>query len=209
MALDFDEIVRIVLSAQKARDPNVTKATVEAAANSAVVQVLREGQFPSEEFDPPAINTVIGTFKYNRHTSVVRVLDLVNITDSGEKTPLHFKNQEAMLKLKYGTQTNAKPKWWSLWKGQLWLHPTPDAVYPINYPSERRVAGIDAIDDDFRDVVLNGTLAAFIPTYIPIFEKGKDEVQRFWEGQDAEKDEWKSDAVVEAHNVYQNRINTI
>jgi hypothetical protein len=208
LALTFDEIKRIVFSFQKARDANVQESTIEAAINSAINRTIRGAELPPLRWEPPSFPTVASDASYDMHDQVFKVLS-VEIEDAGVRSGLDFRAWDQMRELRFGTQANGKPEFWTVWEGKMELWPTPDKVYTIYYPSLRKAGGLDAIDDQFRDVVINGALAFFDPAYIPVFEKGKKEVNAYWEYERAERMSFEMDAAVEAHFDFQDRINVV
>jgi hypothetical protein len=196
--MTFDDIKAVVFSFQKARDDTVLESTCEAAINTAINQILRETELSAIQFDPPAINTVAGTDAYDTHASVFKILTM-EITEAGNRQPLNFIPWRQWKETLFGTQARGKPEFWSYWDTKIRLSPSPDAVYSITYPSLKKVGGLDAIDDEFRDVVLNGALAFFAPQYIPVFQKGKGELYAYWEKERAGSQSLLFDADVQAH----------
>ena len=210
MALTHEEIRRIVFSFQKARDATVLESTIDAAIQSAIHEIVREAHLPGTEYDPKAISTVLGTPDYSLDDNVSKVL-MVEVDEgtSDGKAELHFKNWEDMKILKHGAQTNAKPTHWGIWKGRLWLDPTPDKAYTITYPSIRTAATLDTIPDQFRDAVTKGALAFFEPGYIGVFEKAKKEVLAYWQRERAEQTSIQNDGDVEAHYAVTEQVNVL
>lgn len=211
MALTFDEIKRIVFSFQKARDDTVQESTIEAAIYSAINQVLREAEYPGTQFEPTGIVTASGTYKYNIHDQVEKILDAVEITDSaGLIAPLYFKSWDDMRKLRHGTPPdNAKPTYWTVWGGKMELSPTPDAVYTVNYPSLKKGSTLDLIPETYRDAPMFGALSVFDPKYIGVFEKAKGEVLAYWEKMRSEQLSFRADGDVESHYNATEEINVI
>lgn len=206
--MTFDEIVAIVFSFQKARDATVQEATIKSSVNTAINQIIRETELSAIQYDPPAISTVVGQDGYNINGSVFKILTM-EITDAGTKGSLVFIPWREWKERKFGTQVNGKPEYWSFWNGQIKLSPVPDKVYSITYPSLKRVGGLDAIEPEFHDAVLNGALAFFDPKYIGVFEKAKKELYAYWEAERAGSESWEFDADVEAHHVVTRSINVV
>lgn len=206
--LTYDQIRALVFSFQKARDATVVSTDIDAAINASINQILRQAEISNIQFDPPAFNTVANTDEYNINDSVFKILEM-EITDAGIKSALSFISWRKWKTYKHGTPVTGKPENWTVWSNKIRLWPIPSAVYSITYPSLKKVGGIDAIAEEFRDVVLNGALAVFEPRYIAVFEKGKEELYAYWEKERASNNDWQGDADVEAHHVATRLINVV
>lgn len=206
--LTYDQIKASVFSFQKARDATVQSTDIDASINAAMNKIFREAELSSIQFEPPPINTVIGQDFYNIPDTVFKIMEM-EITVSGIKSALPFKSWRQYKELKHGTQSPGTPQYWTVWENKIRLWPAPDAICQLTMQTLKKVGGIDAIAEEFRDVVLDGALSFFDPQYLPVFEKGKEELYAYWEKERASNSDWQGDADVEAHHETTRHINVV
>jgi len=206
--LTYDQIKSSVFSFQKGRDATVQATDIDASINSAMNKIFREAELAAIQFEPPPLNTVVGQDFYDINASVFKILEM-EITTSGIKGPLSFVSWRVYKQLKWGSQSNSIPLHWTVWENKIRLWPAPDAVYVLTMQTLKKVGGIDAIAEEFRDVVLDGALSFFDPKYIPVFEKGKQELYAYWEKERASNNQFQGDADVEAHHAATAQFNIV
>lgn len=208
MALDEEQIFRLVLDAQRAVNADTREDSVRSAIHSAVGQILREGKFQGEVYTPPVINTVPGTHTYTLHADLAVVLS-VRITEGADTRMLDFLDADEIDKHRYaGTPVpNNKPEVWGVEGTDLILFPTPDAVYRLTVKAEKKLHDVAAIPDQFLDVVLYGAQSVFNPQFLGIFQKGKAEVKQYFQMERDKVIQFEKDPMVEAHELWQHRNN--
>lgn len=206
--LSYDDIKQLVYSFQKSRGEGASESAAEAAVDAAINEIFRGAELPPLRFDPPTFDTVIGTSAYAIDGDVFKIL-MVEITEGGKKSEVAFRPWDTIRRWRHGTQTNSKPDYWTVFDGRLEVYPTPDAAYTIAYPSLRKASGIDAIAPEFRDVVVNGALAKVDPNYLPVFQRGLNDLTAHWDQQREEQMQFGIDADVEAHYAKQDQINVV
>lgn len=162
---------------------------------------MREGNFPTEMYSPPNLTTASGTFQYTPDTDM-GIVHRVWLVESGKRTPLEYLSVDVLdddFRYDGSTQTNAKPTRWTFTGGKIELDPVPDKAYTIAYRGERKTSSVSNIPDQFRDVLVAGGLSFFIPAYIPVFERGKMSVKRYWRSAKPRKRGWAHSGIVKQH----------
>lgn len=204
MALNETIIARMVLSALKSANPqaDVSEDLTLEAVHASVGAIVREGNFPTEVFSPPNLTTTAGTSTLTPHSDM-GVVHRVWLVETGKRTPLDPLTLDVLddnYRYDGTTQTNAKPLRWAMNAGKIDLHPTPDQAYTIAYRGERKSSSLQNIPEQFRDVVIAGALSLYIPAYLPVFERGKYAVKRYWRAARGTPRTWSQSGQVTAHH---------
>lgn len=194
-------------------NPNspVTEADINQAIASAVSAILRRGTLPSEMYSPPNLTTVSGAnaLEVDEEMGIIHRVWRLDGTKRIKLEWVSLDRLDDVFRYDGDTHATAKPLRWTFNNGKIELDPTPDDTYTIAYRGERVSGSIYNVPDDFRDIVINGALSVVIPAYIRPFERGLQDVARYYRKAKGKKRQWSHGSAVRAQRAerYSRNVN--